>query len=433
MPEQKVKLDVTDINNFIYDMKRCIRCKGCFWVDHIYMPGMKFSYRCPSAQKFLFDSYGAAYGRFRTALALIEGRLDYSDRLLDTIYECNLCGACDAGCKRNLDLEVLLALEAVRIKCVSDGKGPMPEHKRIAENIDKNHNRYGSPHANRSKWLPRDVKPATKADIVYFVGCASSYAHTEIAQATARILANTNTKFMLLDSEEWCCGYPLYSTGQVDAFKKQAEHNIEAVEKSGASTVLVSCAEGYKTWKVDYPKLLGKSTADMGFKVMHIVEHIDQLIQGGGLRFNNQINMRLTYHDPCNLGRLSEPWVQWEGTRGLWGVVNPPLERRRGTHGIYQQPRDILSAIPGIELVEMIRTKENALCCGAGGGVRDAFKNFALWTANERLEEVREIGAEAIVSACPFCKDNFAEAIKAGGDEIKVYDISELIWQAISK
>jgi len=433
MPEQKVKLDVTDINNFIYDMKRCIRCKGCFWVDHIYMPGMKFSYRCPSAQKFLFDSYGAAYGRFRTALALIEGRLDYSDRLLDTIYECNLCGACDAGCKRNLDLEVLLALEAVRIKCVSDGKGPMPEHKRIAENIDKNHNRYGSPHANRSKWLPRDVKPATKADIVYFVGCASSYAHTEIAQATARILANTNTKFMLLDSEEWCCGYPLYSTGQVDAFKKQAEHNIEAVEKSGASTVLVSCAEGYKTWKVDYPKLLGKSTADMGFKVMHIVEHIDQLIQGGGLRFNNQINMRLTYHDPCNLGRLSEPWVQWEGTRGLWGVINPPLERRRGTYGIYQQPRDILIAIPGIELVEMIRTKENALCCGAGGGVRDAFKNFALWTANERLEEVREIGAEAIVSACPFCKDNFAEAIKAGGDEIKVYDISELIWQAISK
>jgi len=433
MPEQKVKLDVTDINNFIYDMNRCIRCKGCFWVDHIYMPGMKFSYRCPSAQKFLFDSYGAAYGRFRTALALIEGRLDYSDRLLDTIYECNLCGACDAGCKRNLDLEVLLALEAVRIKCVSDGKGPMPEHKRIAENIDKNHNRYGSPHANRSKWLPRDVKPATKADIVYFVGCASSYAHTEIAQATARILANTNTKFMLLDSEEWCCGYPLYSTGQVDAFKKQAEHNIEAVEKSGASTVLVSCAEGYKTWKVDYPKLLGKSTADMGFKVMHIVEHIDQLIQGGGLRFNNQINMRLTYHDPCNLGRLSEPWVQWEGTRGLWGVINPPLERRRGTYGIYQQPRDILIAIPGIELVEMIRTKENALCCGAGGGVRDAFKNFALWTANERLEEVREIGAEAIVSACPFCKDNFAEAIKAGGDEIKVYDISELIWQAISK
>ena len=433
MPEQKVKLDVTDINNFIYDMKRCIRCKGCFWVDHIYMPGMKFSYRCPSAQKFLFDSYGAAYGRFRTALALIEGRLDYSDRLLDTIYECNLCGACDAGCKRNLDLEVSLALEAVRIKCVSDGKGPMPEHKRIAENIDKNHNRYGSPHANRSKWLPKDVKPATKADIVYFVGCASSYAHTEIAQATVRILTNTNTKFMLLDSEEWCCGYPLYSTGQIDAFKKQAEHNIEAVKKSGASTVLVSCAEGYKTWKVDYPKLLGKSTADMGFKVMHIVEHIDQLIQGGGLRFNNQINMRLTYHDPCNLGRLSEPWVQWEGTRGLWGVVNPPLERRRSTHGIYQQPRDILSAIPGIELVEMIRTKENALCCGAGGGVRDAFKNFALWTANERLEEVREIGVEAIVSACPFCKDNFAEAIKAGGDEIKVYDISELIWQAISK
>ncbi len=433
MTEQKVKLDVTDIKNFTFDMERCIRCKGCYWVDHTYMPGINFSYRCPSAQKFLFDSYGAAYGRFRTTLALIEGNLDYSDRLLDTIYECNLCGACDAGCKRNLDLEVQLALEALRIKCVSDGKGPMPEHKKIAENIEKSHNRYGSPHDNRSQWLPPDIKPAAKADIVYFAGCASSYVRTEVAQATSRILANTDTEFMVLGSKEWCCGHPLYTTGQLDAFKKQLEHNIEAVRESGASTVLLSCAEGYKTWKVDYPKVLGKSTADMGFKVLHLVEFVDQLIKDGGLKFNNQLNMRLTYHDSCNLSRLSEPWVQWEGTRGLWGIVNPPLERRRGTHGIYQQPRDILSAIPGIELVEMTRIKENALCCGAGGGVRDAFRDFALWTANERLQEVRETGVEAIVSACPFCKDNFAEAIKAGGDEIKVYDISELIWQAVSK
>ncbi len=309
----------------------------------------------------------------------------------------------------------------------------MPEHKKIAENIEKSHNRYGSPHANRFEWLPQDIKPAAKADIVYFVGCAASYVHTEIAQAISRILANTNTNFMMLGSKEWCCGHPLYATGQVDAFKKQLEHNIEAVKETGASTVLLSCAEGYKTWKVDYPKLLGKSTADMGFKVMHIVEFVDQLIKDGDLKFNNQINMKVTYHDPCNLGRLSEPWVQWEGTRGLWGVVNPPPERRRSTNGIYQPPRDILSAIPGLELVEMIRIKENALCCGAGGGVRDAFKDFALWTANERLQEVRKIGVEAIVSACPFCKDNFAEAIKTGGDEIKVYDISELIWQAVSK
>jgi Fe-S oxidoreductase len=433
MAEQEVKLDVTEIENFIYDMSTCVKCKGCFWVDHIYMHGIKFSYRCPSAEKFLFDSYGSAYGRFRTALGVLEGKLDYSDRFLGTVYNCTMCGACDTGCKRNLDLEVGLTLEAIRIKCVQEGKGPMPEHKKIAKNIAKNHNRYGSPHANRSKWLPSDVKPSAKADIVYFVGCNSSYVHTEIAQATAKILASTNTKFMLLDSEEWCCGYPLYSTGQVDAFKKQVEHNIEAVKKAGASTVLVSCAEGYKTWKVDYPKILGKSTDDMGFKVVHLVEHVDQLLKAGSLKFNKPISMKATYHDSCNLARLSEPWIPWEGTRGQWGVVTPPLQRRRGTNGIYQQPRDILSAIPGLELEEMIRIRENALCCGAGGGVRDAFKDFALWTANERLEEVREIGAEAIISACPYCKDNFSDAVKAARDEIKVYDISELIWQAISK
>jgi len=430
--KKEFTLDVTDINNFRYDAERCVGCKGCVWVDHIYMPGVEFGIKCPSLARYSFDAY-AAYGREKIILGLLDGKYDYTARLLDILYKCTLCGACDAGCKRNLDLEPLLVLEAARVKCVRDGKGPMPEQKKIAENIDKSHNRYGSPHANRSKWLPKDVKPATKADIVYFVGCASSYVHTEIAQATARILTNTNTKFMLLDSEEWCCGYPLYSTGQVDAFKKQVEHNIEAVKKSGASTVLVSCAEGYKTWKVDYPKLLGKSTDDLGFKVMHLVEYIDQLIKDGSLRFNNQINMKVTYHDPCNLGRLSEPWVQWEGRRGKWGVTEPPKPIRRGTYGIYEPPREILRSIPGIELVEMVRIRENAWCCGAGAGVRDAFRDFALWSAGERLKEAKTTGAEAIVVCCPHCKENFGESIEAGKEKIKVYDISELLYKAVRK
>jgi len=431
MPQKKVKFDVTDIENFAYDMKRCIKCAGCKWVEHTYMPGINFSMRCPSAQKFLFDTYGA-YGRVRTALSMLEGKVNYSDKFLDVVYKCQMCGACDVGCKRNLDLEIQLALEAIRVKCVADGKGPLPAHRKVAEKIGKTNNRFGSPHANRAKWLPADVKPAAKADIVYFVGCAASYTHPEIAKSTARILKAAGTPFMLLP-DEWCCGNPLYTTGMIDEAKRVAEHNIEAIKKTGASTVLVSCAEGYRMLKVDYPKMFKMSTSDLGFKVVHLVEYVDELVKKGALKLQNKLDMRLTYHDSCNLARLSEPWVYWEGTHEQWGCVNPPLERRRGTYGIYQQPRDILSAIPGLKLVEMIRIKENTLCCGAGGGVRDAFKDFALWTANERLKEVREIGVEAIVSACPYCKDNFAEAIKINGDEIKVYDISELVWQAISK
>jgi len=161
MLKGKVSLDVTQIDNFIFDMSRCIKCKGCTWVDHIYMPGVKFSTRCPSATRYLFDSYGA-YGKMRIGLALAEGRLDYSDELLKILYACTLCGACDVGCKRNLDLEIGLTLEALRIKAVKDGKGPMPEHKMAAEKILASHNRFGSPHENRTKWLPERVCPLPK-------------------------------------------------------------------------------------------------------------------------------------------------------------------------------------------------------------------------------------------------------------------------------
>ncbi|GAG52019.1 unnamed protein product, partial [marine sediment metagenome] len=134
------------------------------------------------------------------------------------------------------------------------------------------------------------------------------------------------------------------------------------------------------------------------------------------------------FHDSCNLGRLSEPWVHWEGERGDWSVYNPPRQIRRGTYGIYDQPRDILNAIPGLELVEMPRHHENAWCCGNAAGVKEAFPDLASWSADERLREAGTTGAEAIVSACPGCRDNFSQSAKSNG--IKAYDILELVAKA---
>jgi Fe-S oxidoreductase len=429
MPEELVKLDINDIENFRYDMKRCVRCKGCKWVDHIYMPGSEFSTRCPSEKSYLFDSF-SAWGRLRLALGLMDGRVKYSQRLVEAIYKCQLCGACDAGCKRNLDLEILSSLEAFRIKCVNDGYGPMPEHKEIAEKIEKEHNIFGAPHKNREKWA-KNSKFDEKADIIYFVGCYASYRMPGISKSTASILNASGKGFSLMSPDEYCCGYPLYSTGQIEKAKKVAEHNIEAIKKKGASTILTSCAECYKTLKVDYPKMLGKSTSDMGYKVIHLVEFVDEEMKKGTIQFKNKLDLRITYHDSCNLARMSEPWVYWKGKRGRFGLTEPTMPRRRGTYGIYQQPRDILKSIPGISLAEMIRIRENAWCCGAGGGVKEAFSDFALQTAEERLLEVANVGAEALVTTCPRCNENFTQAIKASGDNIKVYDISELIKEAI--
>jgi Fe-S oxidoreductase len=231
--------------------------------------------------------------------------------------------------------------------------------------------------------------------------------------------------------DEYCCGYPLYSTGQLKKAKQVAEHNIEAIKNSGAKTVITACAECYKTLKVDYPKMFNKSTGDMEFKVVHLVEFVTKQMEKGSIKFKNNVDMRVTYHDACNLARLSEPWEYWEGKRGHFGITEPTAPRRRGTHGVYHQPRDILKSIPGIDLVDMIRIRENAWCCGAGGGVTEAFPEFAQWSAEERLEEVEEVGAAALITACPRCNENFSRAIMASGDDIKVYDIAEMINEAI--
>lgn len=428
-PRTEFSLDINDIQNFVYDMSRCIKCKGCNWVDHTYMPGAKFMTRCPSAEKYQFDSYGA-YGKMRIGHAFAEGRLEWNEKAVEIIYACTLCGACDVGCKRNLDLEIGLSLESLRVKAVKDGVGPMPAHKKIAENIAKHHNMYAAPHDKRKDWITADIKPAQKADVLYFVGCAASYTNKEIAQSVAKILKAAKVDFMLMPDEH-CCGNTLFSVGMLDEARALAQRNIDKVRKTGAKTLLTACAEGYRMWKVDYPKLLNISTDALGFKVVHLTECVDELIKDGALKMSKAFATRMTYHDACSLSRMSEPWTPYEGKRGWMGCVEPRLERRRGSNGIYAQPRDILKAIPGVNLVEMPRKQENAFCCGAGRGTKEAFPDLANFSARHRLEEVKDIGAETLVTACPHCKNNFAQAVRADSEQIQVMDIAEVICASI--
>jgi Fe-S oxidoreductase len=424
------------LEDFKYDAERCIGCGGCRWVDHIYMSGVKYGQKCPSIQRYLFLDHQAA-GRLKIANALLEGRLRYSPYLLKTIYQCNLCGACDVGCKRNLDLEVLSVLELLRARAVEDGKGPMPEHKALCKNITSKKNRYGASQKARFKWVDKDwfnEKDRSSPAYLYFVGCASSFFDRSLAKSTAGLLHKTGATFSLLnkkDSEEWCCGHPLIVTGQIKEAKKIIENNLKAIKETRAQVVLTSCAECYKTIKVDYPKIMGVSTKDLGFKVTHLVEFLDDAIEKKEITFKKKLNMKVTYHDPCNLGRLSEPWIHWEGVRKKYGVLDPPKEFRRGTYGVYDPPRRILNRIPGIELVEMIRHKENTWCCGAGGGVKEAFFDFSMWTASKRLEEMEEAGAEAIITACPYCKEIFQQAAKKTEKQVKVLDIVEVLHLAL--
>lgn len=418
-----------DLEDYLYDGQNCIGQRECMFIDLNFLQGVDFSLRCPPWQQEQLSSYGAM-GKCKLVTDLLTGKMDWANPTLrDVVFKDLMCGACDTGCKRNIDLEPLLLIESLRAKMVELGYGPMPEHKAITENIEKTNNRYGRDQKLRLNWLPSDVKPTEKADILYFVGCRASFVDTEISTATAKVLNAAKADFMVM-SDEPCCGHFLFTTGQVEKARKKAEENLKLIRGTGAKTVVFGCADCYKAIKVDYPKLLGFSTSDLGFEAVHITELADKWVKEGTLKLGNAVEMKVTYHDSCNLGRMSEPWIPWEGTRGHWGRLDPPRIVRRGVHGVYEQPRDILKAIPGIELVEMVRHRENAWCCGNHGGVLEAYPDFALWTASERLREAATTGAEAIVAGCPGCKENLAAAAKNG---MKVYDITELIVKAIGK
>lgn len=426
-PKTPITFDIRNLNNFYYDMQHCIKCKGCYWVEHTYNPGMNFPVRCPSNLWNDFDAYGAM-GKMRIGLGVEDGKLQFTDQLLEILYACPLCGACDVGCKRNLDLEIELTLEALRVKAVDAGAGPMPAHKKIAENINAKGNYYGSADS-RDKWVG-DAKPADKADYMYFVGCASSYVNPEIAQSVAKVFAASGVPFMVMKDEK-CCGNVPYSTGMVKEAKAIAEENIKKVKDAGVKTLVTSCAECYRMWKVDYPKLLNISTEDLGFEVIHFMEFADKMLEEGKLKLSKSVDYRYTFHDSCGTSRLCDPWVEYKGERGWMGMIYPGLLRRRGRHGLYKQSRNLLNAVPNGNFTELIRARENAFCCGAGRGVKAAFPDLASHSANHRLKEIKDVGADVVVSSCPWCKTNFTDAANEDGAAVKFIDIAELIAAAI--
>jgi Fe-S oxidoreductase len=223
----------------------------------------------------------------------------------------------------------------------------------------------------------------------------ATYRAKEIARSTIELLRKANVDFKLLGKDEWCCGSVLLRTGNLKTAKEVAEHNIEAFKKVNTTQVLTSCAGCYRTLKKDYEKMFGKQD----FKVIHIVDFLEKLIEDGKLKFP-EVNMKVTYHDPCHLGRHSD---------------------------VYESPRKILNSIPGLDLVEMVRNRQNARCCGAGGGVRSAFKDLSDQMADERLREAEKTGADVLTSACPFCTFALRDAAKRNGSGIRVLDLPELL------
>ncbi len=413
-------------------METCRRCSACKFIPFEKVTGYDHVYICPSITRYNYHTYCGG-GRMVMGTALLEKRLDFTDKLLEVVYNCQMCGACDTSCKYSMDMELTEPMNEIRILCVESGH-TNPALDKFIKVLRKQGTMAPGAKSKRSAWAEGlGLKDATKekVDVLYFVGCQTSYNQEmwPIAKTATHLLQKTGVNFGILGDNETCCGGRAYQMGYKADFLKQAEKNLELIKNSGASTIVTTCAEGYHTFKVLYDKFNLKGSLE----VLHITEFMARFIKVGKLKPGKQVAMTVTYHDPCHLGRMGEPYIHWNGREIIDEIrtFDPPKEYRRGTYGVYEPPREILKNIPGLRLVEMSRIKEYAWCCGAGGGVDISNPEFSLWTARERIDEAEQTGAAAIVTACPWCIQNFRKAIAEKGSRLKVYDVIELLAKTI--
>ena len=421
------------LEDYKADMERCSQCSYCKWIPFDQVKSWRFAKGCPSIAYNNFLSYSAR-GRFAVALSLLNGQSTYTDRVVDIVYKCVTCGSCDVAdkiCRYNL--EPLEMMHELRFRLVEDGQ-LLPQHMAVIEHLHKEDNMMMKPRAERGDWAEGlDMKHITSepAEVLFYAGCRFSYDEElrETVRTAVTLLKNAGVDVGIMGKDESCCGARAYDMGYKGEFTKFAENATEAWTAAGVKTVVTSCADCYHAFSRLYPPL------GAHFEILHTVQFLDRLIKEGKIKFTKTVPVWVTYHDPCHLGRQGEPYVPWEGKetkfRNQIVVYEPRKPRYNGAWGVYDPPRDVLKSIPGLELVEMERIREYAWCCGAGGGAREAYPDFSNWTATERIEEAKSTGAKAIVSACPWCERNLIDAINAAGDKLKVFDVADLVQQAI--
>jgi len=414
------------------DIEMCCRCSCCKFIPLQQVKGYDYAYACPSITRYNFHAYSGG-GRLNIAAAMLRNRVEYSDKLLHIVYNCQMCGACGVSCNYAMDMEVLEPINEFRIKCVEDGH-TIPALDSAINSLQKQNTMIPGSKKKRGEWAEGlDVKVYTeqKTKVVYHAGCRTCFDKDmwKIARANINLLKKAGIDVGIGGANELCCGGRAYQMGYKEDFLRQAKQNAELFKKSGAEILVTGCAECYHAFKVLYDKFGMKGDLE----VLHTTEYLDRMIKEGQLKPTKLVAGTVTYHDPCHLGRLGEPYTHWEGKRvpGSMFIFEPPKKYRRGTYGIYEPPREVLRSIPGLRLIEMDRIKEYAWCCGAGGGVKESNLEFAIWTAQERIKEAESTGAEAIVTACPGCERIFKDAIKESGSSLKVYDFIELLEEAI--
>jgi Fe-S oxidoreductase len=319
----------------------------------------------------------------------------------EDIWRCTTCGLCPQRCPRGVKtIDVTVSVRRIASEA---GISPAPIHI-VSASLGSVGNPLREEREKRADWtkgLP--VKTFTEGtDILYFPGCYLSYDSRlkKVAVATSNILSKAGVDFGILGTKENCCGESIRKTGAEELFRRLARENIKTFIDHGVKRILVSSPHCFHTFTNEYPEFKVK------FDVVHISEYLLELINDGRLKLTGEYGKKITYHDPCYLGRHN---------------------------GIYDQPREVLKKVSGLELIEMPDSRENSLCCGGGGGRiwMDTKKGERF--SDLRLEQAMKVGAEVLVTSCPYCIVNFEDSKLALEDSeaLEIKDITEIINEVI--
>ena len=427
-------MSLPDLELLKEEMKKCFRCSLCKMVPLPTVRNSKYTDCCPANQEFHFHGYSGS-GKSIMALSLLDGRIETDSTLAEITYACTSCGLCDVACKFIMEAERHRINMALREHIVDEGFG-LKAHQDIIGNIKK----YGMPGEINSdlpgKWpgsLEQElsIMAGEKAEVLIFGGGNGDAGSASVNIKLAGLLLKAGIKAVILGNSEPDSGLYAYWTGYRNIFTEMAADLTSIINKLEIKTVVAVSGADFGMLRSKYPDY----GARLDMEVLHAAEILEMLIKNGALKLKKPLSYKVTYHDPCYLGRQSEPPIEWQGedkiTHGCMTYSSPPRPINRGVNGVFSSPRKILQSISGLSFTEMHRVREYSFCCGGGGGVPESFPGLAMNTAQKRIDEARDTGAEYIVTACHHCRENLSRAQKDNARGVMpVVDIIDLVYEA---
>jgi heterodisulfide reductase subunit D len=368
------------------EFDQCIKCGLCLAT-------------CPVCKELLLEKY-TPRGKIQLARYYTRGELDLSEQYRDIFAKCLVCGACTVTCPSGVNLEkVFLGMREE----IARNQGLHPMMEAVVRAVLTNRNISDEDNSERSEWrdglkdIPDHLYEKEKAETAYFVGCVSSFFPMvqAIPQNLVRIMEAAEVDFTILGGAEWCCGFPLIGAGAPDKMEELIHHNLEKVKALGAKEVVFTCPSCRQTWKDFY---------NTDLELLHATELIEKLVQDGAITFK-EMKTTVTYHDPCDLGRHG---------------------------GVYEAPRRILRAIPGLKIVELESNRANSVCCGGGGNVEMADADLSGTVAQRKIEQIERTGADTVVTSCQQCVRTIKSRVRRQKLNLNVMDITELVLQAMA-